>query len=87
MQLIDKARILSDLWWNHREDIDDELLVWADLGFPYAFGIAEGDILVLSSKGEDAVEELWQTFCDIYELDVDAEYESLDAVNIVRGNW
>ena len=78
MELIDKARILSDLWWNHRRSIDEELLEWADLGFPYAFGIAEGDILGLSAKGEQAIQELWDEFCDRYDLDADAEYGSLE---------
>ena len=85
MELIDKARILSDLWWNHRAEIDEELLEWADLGFPYAFGIAEGDILGLSTKGEYAVLELWDEFCNTYDLDADAEYDSLDDTKIFGG--
>lgn len=83
MELIDKARILSDLWWNHRDSIDDELLEWADLGFAYAFGIAEGDILGLSVKGEEAITELWDAFCESYELDADANYNSIEDLNIV----
>ena len=82
MELIDKARILADAWWRYRDELDEQLLEYSDLGFPYAFGIAEGDILGLSAKGEEAINETWAMFCKVYDLDASGEYDSVEELGI-----
>jgi len=65
MQLIDKANVLSQLWMLDRQH---DVSVFADLGMPYSFGIANGDILELSAEGEEMIESAWQYFCNYFSL-------------------
>mgnify|MGYP007090097464 CR=1 FL=1 len=77
MELIDKARILSDFFVQHRFDADAAYFVEVnDLGLPYAFGIANGDILTLSSAGEDSVNETYAQLLTFLAAP-DDEYDSL----------
>lgn len=73
MELMDKATILADVWLNS----DDELQQLAqdyDLGFPYAFGIANGHIHQLSDEGEQQVLEAWNALCEIMGIDDNGQY-------------
>lgn len=75
MELIDKANVLAQLWLIDR---DNDVCVWADLGMPYAFGIAQGDILALSAEGEKMVDDAWLYFCKSFGLNPDDDHTSLD---------
>ena len=79
MELIDKARILVDVLDVFGEDENwKPMFEYSDLGFPFAYGIANGYILGLTEKGEGFIEEAWDFFCEIVGVDPDAEWEDLD---------
>lgn len=80
MELIDKANVLAQLWMLDR---NNEVCVWADLGMPYAYGIAQGDILDLSAEGEKMVNDAWLLFCKVYNLNVDDDLSQLDVESIL----
>ena len=80
MELIDKANVLAQLWMLDR---DNDVCVWADLGMPYAYGIAQGDILDLSAEGEAMVNDAWLLFCKVYNLNVDDDLSQLDVESIL----
>lgn len=80
MELIDKANVLAQLWMLDR---NNEVCVWADLGMPYAYGIAQGDILDLSAEGEKMVNDAWLLFCKVYNLNTDDDLSQLDVESIL----
>ena len=80
MELIDKANVLAQLWMLDR---NNEVCVWADLGMPYAYGIAQGDILDLSAEGEKMVNDAWLLFCKVYNLNTDDDLSQLDIESIL----
>lgn len=81
MDLMDKARILKDVW-NVFEDDErfDAMFTYANLGFPFAHGLAEGYILRLSPSGESFVMETWDYFCEFVQVDYDAEWNDLNHI-------
>ena len=80
MELIDKANVLAQLWMLDR---DNDVCVWADLGMPYAYGIANGDILHLSDEGENMVNEAWEYFCKAFDLNTDDDLTDLDVETLL----
>lgn len=80
MQLIDKANVLSQLWMLDREH---DVCVFADLGMPYSFGVANGDILNLSSEGEEMIESAWQYFCTYFSLNPSDDLTNLDVEDLM----
>ena len=81
MQLIDKANVLSQLWMLDREH---DVCVFADLGMPYSFGVANGDILNLSAEGEEMIEATWRYFCNYFSLNPDDDLTNLDVEDVME---
>lgn len=75
MDIADKAAILTDFHDTYDGDPRwQSFFFYHDLGFPYAMGIAHGDILSLSEKGESAIDQTWSTLCDMLGLDDNSQY-------------
>ena len=81
VELIEKARILAEAWIRY-DSTDD----WAapfedmDLGFPYAFGLAQGHIITLSYEGARWIEAAWDYFCDLVGVNSTSMWTDLDHV-------
>jgi hypothetical protein len=80
MELVDKAEILSDCWMRYRYDPEMELFMQQnDLGMPYAFGIASGDIVDISTNGEGMVLETFDNLLQ-FASKPEGEYSTLDQI-------
>jgi hypothetical protein len=80
MELIDKANVLAELWMLDR---DHRVCEYADLGMPYAFGVATGDILDLSPDGEKMVNDAWEYFCNTFALNPNDDLTDLDVADML----
>lgn len=81
MELIDKANILVEL----RDTMPmHEVIVTYDIAIPYAVGLVNGEVLALSSEGEQRIDNAWNVLCTMYDADPDAFYSNLDDI-IPRG--
>ena len=74
MELMEKATIIADIWVNSQDVELRQLAQDYDLGFPYAFGIANGHIHQLSDEGEQAIHEAWSALCDLMDIDENGAY-------------
>jgi hypothetical protein len=83
MDFASKCDILADAWTVFDNDEDWEALItYADLGLPFAFGVANGFILDLSPEGEAMIQDSWEHLCNLMDLPDDEEWESLEAMMI-----
>ena len=82
MELIDKANVLADFFDIFSNDPSgipshtSDLFVEWDLAWFYAAGLAYGDILTLSSSGENLILRLWDAVLAHYNI-ADVEYTNL----------
>jgi hypothetical protein len=74
----DKCAILADLWLNYKnnEELED-FVEYNDLGLPLAY-LIHTELAVATESGTPYVEETFDLLCSALDLDVDAEYTSLN---------
>ena len=73
-----QCAILSDLWLNYRdhEELED-FVEYNDLGLPLAY-LIHTDLAVVTDTGIPYVEETFNLLCSALELDMEADYISLN---------
>ena len=73
-----KVEILSDLWINYKDDSDfNDFIEYNDLGLPLAYLITS-DLATPSDTGVLYIDETFNLLCAALEIDLDAEYQSLN---------
>ena len=73
-----KVEILSDLWINYKDDSDfDDFIEYNDLGLPLAYLITS-DLASPSDAGVLYIDETFNLLCAALDIDLDAEYQSLN---------
>ena len=55
----------------------DEFFDYNDLGVPMSIAIDQ-DMVILTDKGEQLLEETWIELCNLFNADPNSEYESID---------
>ena len=55
----------------------DEFFDYNDLGVPMSIAIDQ-DMVILTDKGEQLLEETWTELCLLFKADANLEYESID---------
>ena len=55
----------------------DEFFDYNDLGIPMSIALDQ-EMIILTDKGEQLLEETWKELCLLFEADPDNEYESID---------
>jgi hypothetical protein len=78
----DKADILGELWLNYRQDIKgndawEEFFEWADVALPLSFMLSKGYADMPTDDGVEMIEQAWDVFCEMIEIDAQAEYANL----------
>lgn len=73
-----QCAILSDLWLNYRdhEELED-FVEYNDLGLPLAY-LIHTELAVATEQGIPYVEETFNLLCSALDLDMEAEYVSLN---------
>lgn len=76
-----KCAILGELWLFYREDAKhdeawSEFFRWTDVGLPLAYMIWQG-IAGIKKGQENYINEPWNTFCAMIDIDPNANYSSL----------
>lgn len=79
-----RCTVLGTLWAFYK-DTDNEtwrgFFEWADLGLPLAYMVWM-DFAKPTNNGRESIEEVWEVFCNMIDIDPNGEYESLnDAFN------
>jgi hypothetical protein len=73
-----KAEILVQFTQDSFNDENyDEFFDYNDLGIPMAIAITQ-DMVILTDAGEQLLEETWIELCNLFNADVNAEYETID---------
>ena len=75
-----KCEILGSLWMWHRNTEDEtwrEFFEWGDVGLPLAYFIKQG-YANPKDEGKDAIEECWNVFCEMIDIDPLLRYISLE---------
>jgi hypothetical protein len=75
----DKCRILGDFWLDYREDASKDenwakFFEYADMGLPLAFLIDRGYADNATDIGTEVIDETWNVFCEMCDVDADAAY-------------
>ncbi len=55
----------------------DEFFDYNDLGVPMSIAIDQ-DMVILTDKGEQLLEETWTELCLLFKADANLEYETID---------
>ena len=73
-----KAEILVQFTQDSFNDENyDEFFDYNDLGIPMAIAVIQ-DMVILTDAGEALLEETWIELCNLFNADVNAEYETID---------
>ena len=73
-----QCEILSDLWLNYKDnDQLKDFLEYNDLGLPLAY-LIHTDLARVTDDGIPYVEETFNLLCTALDLDMEAEYVSLN---------
>lgn len=76
----EQARMLGDLWIQYRDDeAFEQLFDYGDLGFPLAYGYAEGLIgNDLSETGKTLISELWAMLLESLGIEDTYQFTEID---------
>ena len=75
-----KCKVLSEFWLNWRdEDEFYDFFDFYDLGMPLA-ALVFGEYATVTDTGVIAIEEAWDGFCALFDIDKYGEFSSLDEV-------
>ena len=55
----------------------DEFFDYNDLGVPMSIALDQ-EMIILTDKGEELLQETWNELCLLFNANPDAEYESID---------
>ena len=55
----------------------DEFFDYNDLGIPMSIALDQ-EMIILTNKGEELLQETWKGLCLLFEANPDEEYESID---------
>jgi hypothetical protein len=73
-----KAEILVQFTQDHFNSGEyDDFFDYNDLGIPLSIAITQ-DMVILTDSGEELLEETWIELCNLFNADVNAEYETID---------
>lgn len=74
-----KCEILGNLWmWYKDTDHENwkEFFTWADLGLPLAYTVWQ-NLATAKTEGKSIVEETWNVFCELIDIDPNGQYTDL----------
>ena len=72
-----KTAILADLWTNYRDDDSfQDFIEYNDLGLPLGY-IVNTELATATDQGIMYIDETFNLLCAALEIDLDADYESL----------
>ena len=74
-----KCEILGNLWTFYKDtDNEDwqEFFNWSDLGCPMAYLQWQG-MVTIETESRHLIDDTWEVFCGMIEIDVDGSYDSL----------
>lgn len=81
MNFSGKCQVLGDFWLlfkNTENEGWQEFIHWADLGLPLAYSASVGYITI-KRDSQYLVNEVWDVFCKMIEIDPDGKYEDIEA--------
>lgn len=76
-----KCYVLGELWLYYREQAQQhsewkDFFEWADIALPLAF-MSWQELATVNPQAEQYIEDAWVTFCEMIEIDADAEYDGI----------
>ena len=84
MDFLSKCNILGELWLKYRDEAEtnetwSEYFTYSDVALPLSYGISQGFVQMVEGGGLDNfVNESWQIFCELIDIDPDGEYEDIE---------
>lgn len=73
-----KAEIIVQFAQDNLEDeVYEEFFDYNDLGIPLSIAIMQ-DMVILTDKGEEIINETWRILCELFGADPNGEYENVD---------
>jgi hypothetical protein len=75
-----KAEILVQFTQDSfNDEVFEDFFDYNDLGIPLSIAVIQ-DMVILTDKGEQLLEETWIELCELFGADPSGEYESIDDV-------
>ena len=75
-----RCEILYHFYMEYAGDADFiDFIELQDMGIPCAY-LLMTDKVILTDSGRESVEETWQAFCDLLEIDSYGDYDGIDAM-------
>ena len=76
-----KVDILADLYLEYNEDeAFADFFQMNNLGVPLALALRAGGVDTLTEDGERWINESWDDFCDLLQVDPEGEYTGIDGI-------
>jgi len=77
-----KCKVLGELWLYYREQASQhnewqQFFEWADIALPLAY-MSWQELVIIKPDAEQYVHDAWVTFCEMIEIDADAEYKGIE---------
>jgi hypothetical protein len=73
-----KAQILIQFTQDSfNDEVFEDFFDYNDLGIPMAIAIDQ-EMVILTDKGEELINETWNELCELFNVDPEGEYESID---------
>lgn len=73
-----KAEILVQFTQdNFNDEVYEDFFDYNDLGIPLSIAIMQ-DMVILTDKGEELLDETWNELCEVFGADPNGEYENVD---------
>lgn len=78
-----KAEILVEFTQDNFDDeVYEEFFDYNDLGIPIAIALTQ-EMVVLTNKGEELIEETWKELCELFGADPNGHYQNIDDVTSI----
>ena len=79
-----KVEILGQFWFFYKEEAQKyenwrDFLTFADVGLPMAY-LAWQEMVTIKPNAKKYVDETWDVFCEILNLDANTRYGSLEEI-------
>ena len=85
MDFSNKCKVLGELWLYYREEAQTnetwaEFFHYNDIALPLSYGISMGFVERVEDGGLDEyVDDTWEYFCALIDIDVNGEYSDINA--------
>ena len=86
-----RCHVLTQLWLFYRDEAEkhqewNDFFTWADVALPLAFVVDNNYVSGVKDDGKAAINEAWNVFCEMINIDPEVEYPDVFAAFAASDN-